>query len=166
MPSYNSTFCKRLFYQTFCSLYLFTTLCIARQNLSIGVNVVSSGSPSRIRMVRRISLGITTLPKSSTRRTIPVAVPGALLADGAAASLTDRGHSLRQSTRYNVTFPASRKFHPYLGFSSPHKGLRLCGVPVLLRHRRRSHRFPVAFIVYLSPFTIHLTGGRLPPLHT
>ena len=34
-----------------------------------------------------------------------------------------------------------------------------------LRHRRRSHRSPVAFIVYLSPFTIHLTGGRRPPLH-
>ena len=31
--------------------------------------------------------------------------------------------------------------------------------------RQHSHRSPVAFIVYLSPFTIHLTGGRLPPLH-
>ena len=37
------------------------------------VNVISSGSPSRIRMVRLISLGITTLPRSSMRRTIPVA---------------------------------------------------------------------------------------------
>jgi len=32
---------------------------------------------------------------SSILLTIPVAVPGVLLADGAAASLTDRGHSLR-----------------------------------------------------------------------
>lgn len=38
-----------------------------------GVNVVSVGSPSRMRMVRRISLGITTRPRSSMRRTIPVA---------------------------------------------------------------------------------------------
>ena len=80
----------------FCYLrYLSTTLCIAQQNLSIGVNVVSKGSPSRIFRVLLISLGITILPKSSTRRTSPVAVPGVLLADGAAASLTDRGHSLR-----------------------------------------------------------------------
>ncbi|CRH97492.1 Uncharacterised protein [Streptococcus pneumoniae] len=34
---------------------------------------ISSGSPSRIRKVLRISFGITTLPKSSIRRTIPVA---------------------------------------------------------------------------------------------
>jgi len=40
---------------------------------SFTVNVVSSGSPSRIRMVLRISLGMTTRPKSSMRRTIPVA---------------------------------------------------------------------------------------------
>lgn len=38
---------------------LFTTLCIAIQNLSIGVNVVRKGSPSRMHRVRRISLGIT-----------------------------------------------------------------------------------------------------------
>lgn len=37
------------------------------------VNVISNGSPSRIRIVRRISLGITTRPRSSMRRTIPVA---------------------------------------------------------------------------------------------
>lgn len=36
-------------------------------------NVINNGSPSRIRMVRRISLGITTRPRSSMRRTIPVA---------------------------------------------------------------------------------------------
>ena len=46
-------------------LYLSTTLCIAKQNLSNGVNVVSRGSPSRIRIVLLISFGITTLPRSS-----------------------------------------------------------------------------------------------------
>ena len=50
-----------------------TTLCIAQQNLSNGVNVVYEGSPSRMRRVRLISLGITIRPRSSTRRTIPVA---------------------------------------------------------------------------------------------
>ena len=34
---------------------------------------ISSGSPRRMRWVRRISLGITTRPSSSMRRTIPVA---------------------------------------------------------------------------------------------
>ena len=55
------------------SIALFTTLCIAIQNLSKGVNVVREGSPSRMRMVRRISLGMTTRPRSSILRTIPVA---------------------------------------------------------------------------------------------
>ena len=36
-------------------------------------NVVCDGSPSRIRRVRRISLGMTTLLRSSLRHTIPVA---------------------------------------------------------------------------------------------
>ena len=99
-----------------CTNYLiarFTTLCLAQQNLSNGVNVVSEGAPSLIFKVLLISLGITILPRSSTRltipvafifsnlltfiyfRTIPVAILGALVADGAAASLADRGHSLR-----------------------------------------------------------------------
>lgn len=46
---------------------------IEKQYFSHGVNDVCNGSPSRIRRVRRISLGITTRPRSSMRRTIPVA---------------------------------------------------------------------------------------------
>lgn len=46
---------------------------MAKQNCSHRANVINNGSPSRIRMVRRISLGITTRPRSSMRRTIPVA---------------------------------------------------------------------------------------------
>ena len=46
---------------------------IAKQNLSHRVNAVCNGSPSRMRMVRRISLGMTTRPRSSILRTIPVA---------------------------------------------------------------------------------------------
>ena len=55
------------------SPHLFDRSSMAKQNLSHGDNVVSDGSPSRIRMVRRISLGITTLPRSSILLTIPVA---------------------------------------------------------------------------------------------
>ena len=51
----------------------FSKFTIPKQNRSHHVNVVCDGSPSRIRMVRRISLGITTRPRSSMRRTIPVA---------------------------------------------------------------------------------------------
>ena len=46
---------------------------IAKQKTSHAVNVVCDGSPSRILRVLLISLGITILPKSSTRRTMPVA---------------------------------------------------------------------------------------------
>jgi len=46
---------------------------IPKQNLSHHANVICDGSPSRMRRVRRISLGITTRPRSSIRRTIPVA---------------------------------------------------------------------------------------------
>ena len=54
-------------------LYLSTKLCIATTNFSSSVNVVSSGSPSLIRIVLRISFGITTRPRSSILLTIPVA---------------------------------------------------------------------------------------------
>ena len=55
------------------SLHLFDRSSMAKQNLSHRANVVSDGSPSRIRIVRRISLGMTTLPRSSILLTIPVA---------------------------------------------------------------------------------------------
>ena len=48
-------------------------LCVAMQNLSIDVNVVSKGAPSRILRVLLISLGITMRPRSSTLLTMPVA---------------------------------------------------------------------------------------------
>ena len=46
---------------------------IEKQNTSHRVNDVCNGSPSRIRRVLLISLGMTILPRSSTRRTMPVA---------------------------------------------------------------------------------------------
>ena len=56
---------------------------IAINPRSLAPHVISNGSPSRIRSVRRISLGITTLPNSSILRTIPVAricFPASLMA--------------------------------------------------------------------------------------
>ena len=41
---------------------------------SFGANIICDGSPSRMRSVRRISLGITTRPSSSILRTMPVAL--------------------------------------------------------------------------------------------
>ena len=55
------------------SPHLFDRSSMAKQNLSNRANVICNGSPSRIRRVRRISLGITTRPRSSMRRTMPVA---------------------------------------------------------------------------------------------
>ena len=55
------------------SPHLFDRSSMAKQNLSHRANVICDGSPSRIRSVRRISLGMTTRPRSSMRRTIPVA---------------------------------------------------------------------------------------------
>ena len=46
--------------------------------------------------------------------------------------LSSSAPTIRQSTRYNASFTASDKLRLYLGFSSPHKGLRLCGVPIIL----------------------------------
>ena len=46
---------------------------IEKQYFSHRVNDVCNGSPSRMRRVLRISLGMTILPKSSTRLTMPVA---------------------------------------------------------------------------------------------
>ena len=46
---------------------------IEKQYFSHRVNDVCNGSPSRIRRVLRISLGMTIRPRSSTRRTMPVA---------------------------------------------------------------------------------------------
>ena len=46
---------------------------IEKQYFSHCVNDVCNGSPSRMRRVLLISFGMTILPKSSTRRTMPVA---------------------------------------------------------------------------------------------
>ena len=64
---------KRGEFHLACYLYRFKILCTAIANFSSSVNELSSGSPSRIRIVLLISFGITTLPRSSILLTIPVA---------------------------------------------------------------------------------------------
>mgnify|MGYP005765850547 len=72
-------------YRNLCLNFMILALCIhlpshlsssrimANPNLSYSDNIICDGSPSRIRRVRRISFGMTTLPKSSILLTIPVA---------------------------------------------------------------------------------------------
>lgn len=54
--------------------HLSSSLSMANPNLSYSDNIICDGSPSRIRSVRRISFGMTTLPKSSILLTMPVAL--------------------------------------------------------------------------------------------
>ena len=51
----------------------FASVPMAHKYPSVTVNVFREGSPSLMRRVRRISLGITIRPRSSTLRTMPVA---------------------------------------------------------------------------------------------
>ena len=98
-------------------------LCIAQQNLSIGVNVVSEGSPSRMRRVRRISFGITILPKSSDLLTIPVAVPDIFVGFQKPSSSVDRGHSLRSLLPPPAALPSLPScFHISISFSAAFLG--------------------------------------------
>ena len=97
-------------------------LCIAMQNLSIGVNVVSEWSPSRIFKVLLISLGMTILPKSSTLLTIPVAVPDIFVGFEKPSSSVDRCHSLCSlflPQAAVASLPSS--FHISFSFSAAHK---------------------------------------------
>jgi len=75
---------------------------MASQKRFMGVSVISNGSPSRIRMVRRISFGITTRPRSSILLTIPVAFIyknslSHLVGDGASTSRFEFEELLRLS---------------------------------------------------------------------
>ena len=79
---------------------------MAKQNLSHRTNVIRDGSPSRIRSVRRISLGMTTRPRSSMRRTIPVAfISRSPLSIGCACSLCRFWENMRRR--------ASARRHPF-----------------------------------------------------
>ena len=71
---------------------------IALLNCSTDVNVVSEGSPSLILRVLLISLGMTIRPKSSTRRTIPVAfIYLSPFLQGCRASLVQREVAARRA---------------------------------------------------------------------
>ena len=76
-----------------------SSIFVAHKYLSSTLNVFSSGSPSRMRKVRRISFGMTILPRSSTRLTIPVAFIYLLslwLSNNSASICKTRGFILRK----------------------------------------------------------------------
>ena len=84
---------------------------ITKQKASHAVNVVCDGSPSLILRVRLISLGITILPKSSTRRTISVAVRDIFIviarsaATWQSASLAAKGGAVLCTARKRIPTP-------------------------------------------------------------
>ena len=106
--------------------------------MSIGVNVVSDGSPSLIRRVRLISLGMTMRPRSSTRLTMPVAfiylsplqmlqAPKAPLCKGGwqKSLISDWGivfidtlQSLRHGLRRATSLCTREAFRPYNNFTN------------------------------------------------
>ena len=75
---------------------------IAKQNVSHRVNAVCNGSPSRIRSVRRISLGITTRPRSSILLTIPVAFMVASSNTVSICSVWLQSYCLQRKEKYSV----------------------------------------------------------------
>ena len=75
---------------------------IAKQNLSHRANVICDGSPSRIRSVRRISLGITTRPRSSILLTIPVAFMVASSNTVSICSVWLQSSCLQRKEKYSV----------------------------------------------------------------
>ena len=92
--------------------HLSSSRSMANPNLSYSDNMICDGSPSRIRSVRRISLKITTLPKSSILLTIPVAFISRLLFLPAAAG-SFRIHSMNRFFAFYVKMrmlPAAKTF--------------------------------------------------------
>ena len=137
--------------------------CIPEQNTISRVNVISEGSPSRSRMVLRISFGITTLPRSSILLTIPVAfilclllcfaildsfafskLPVLFAADGDLCI----GISFRLFTVLPI-FSAAKTFH-HLSYLQEHKaGLRCNHLP-----QNIPKLFPAIWLPHISRLTI------------
>ena len=82
--------------------HLFDRSSMAKLNLSHRANVICDGSPSRIRSVRRISLGITTRPRSSILLTIPVAFMVASSNTVSICSVWLQSYCLQRKEKYSV----------------------------------------------------------------
>ena len=61
----------------------------------------------------------------------PFAVPGALVADGAASSFTDRGTHFVEAQDTMLYFPPAENTTCILASPLPTKAIRLCGVPIV-----------------------------------
>ena len=99
IPTAKTYHCVTMYYSHPC---LLAKSSIAAQNLSHGANVISNGSPSRIRSVRRISLGITTRPRSSILLTIPVAFMVASSNTVSICSVWLQSYCLQRKEKYSV----------------------------------------------------------------
>lgn len=128
---------------------------IARQKTSNTFPVVCNGSPSRIRNVRRISLGMTTLPSSSILRTIPVARKLSILLDGIA--VLDERISTFPTTAYRFFFASLLwDYQPRLSlenlpFSVLSVFYRLCDGHSLFQTKGRLNRQPFAICALSNP---------------
>ena len=146
------------------AVILCARLCITIQNLSIGVNVVSEGSPSLILRVLLISFGITILPKSSTRRTIPVAVPDICLRRRRSLASVDRGHSLRSLLPPQAALPSLPCcFHISFSFSAGAQSLPCAKGGGCPQGRRRDCLYLHITIPQSASLTAPFTQGGLFP---
>lgn len=98
--------------------FLLAKSSIPKQNCSHRFHVICDGSPSRIRSTRRISLGITIRPRSSIRRTIPVAFTlskpflcfqAAPQREGCAAAFISRCFIMRVAARFLHSIRSSQE---------------------------------------------------------
>lgn len=123
-------------------------------NRATGVNVVSVGSPSRIRIVRRISFGITTRPRSSIRLTIPVAFMfrTSFLAAAGASRIPVR--ALRKGFLHSRK-GGSRPLCPHDG-RLPHGGVR----GYYLKKRQELYRVRIFFQEWFRILLIRLSDAE------
>ena len=129
---------------------------MAKQNLSHRANVICDGSPSRILMVRRISLGMTTRPRSSIRLTIPVAFMfrTSFLAAAGASRIPVR--ALRKGFLHSRK-GGSRPLCPHDG-RLPHGGVR----GYYLKKRQELYRVRIFFQEWFRILLIRLSDAEFP----
>ena len=122
--------------------------------MSIGVNVISKGSPSLILRVLLISFGITILPKSSTLLTIPVAVPDIFVGFQKPSSSVDRCHSLRSLDSATGGAPIARPAEHIECASTYRAHQRISKIPsgiYIAARRAIDHDLPHCFHTGVQP---------------
>ena len=116
---------------------------------------ISSGSPLRMRWVRRISLGMTTRPSSSMRRTMPVAFirfPSFPCSGFASRFLRSMVILWKQEGNYSFSSCRSAAYPHTSG------GRQGCG----WRAHRRCHLGRPHSRSWCQPAPLHPSGGKAP----